>query len=43
VADLLEDAVVTSSGTRISFSNGQWLLIEGLTNPSLLRDDIAII
>jgi serralysin len=43
VGDIVDDAVVTPAGTRLDFANGQWLLIEGLTQPDQLRDDIVII
>lgn len=43
VEEIVDDAVVTPAGTRLDFGNGQWLLIEGLTQPDQLRDDILII
>jgi serralysin len=43
VEEIVDDAVVTPAGTRLDFANGQWLLIEGLTQPDQLRDDILII
>ncbi len=42
VRDLVEDAVVTAQGVRIPLPGGQWVLVEGISSPDMLLNDMEI-